>query len=250
MTIPINMATKQYNAVSLSEMNQSSLMSRIDTKFIMHRNHLPYLLNELVDSYNLLEINNKREMEYETVYFDTPCNKMFLDHHNQRGLRYKVRKRHYLANDQAFLEIKKKGNKGRTEKSRISLETISTSLSNDENDFIEDKTPYTSSGLIPKLNTDFIRLSAISKDGGERLTIDYNLRFTNCNTSETKELEKLVIIELKQEKIQRSSPCFKMIKKSNGRETSISKYCVGMALLNLENKTNRFRSLLRLIDKI
>lgn len=250
MTVPINLATKKYTAVSLSEMNASSLMNRVDTKFIMHRHFLPQLLDNLSCSYNLLEINGVREMRYETVYFDDQSYSMFKDHHNQKGQRFKIRKRHYLANDMAFLEIKKKVNTGRTEKTRIHLNEIFKTITSDESKFIEEYTPYEKEELTPLIHSDFTRLSAVSKSGKERLTIDYDLEFTDAKSKKIIALENLVIIELKQEKVDRSSPCFRSIKKSQGRETAISKYCVGISLLEIEHKKNRFLPLLRLIQKI
>lgn len=110
----------QFNNINLEDLNQVKLLNRKDTKYIFHENNLPNLLNKLSSSFKILEINNKRKFFYESIYFDTDDFMFYNQHHNEKRSRFKVRFRKYDATNNVFFEIKKKNNKNRTIKKRIS----------------------------------------------------------------------------------------------------------------------------------
>jgi hypothetical protein len=60
----------------------------------------------------------------------------------------------------------------------------------------------------------------------------------------------LVICEVKQERQNRMSPFMQEVKRRRIREESISKYCLGVALLYPSAKSNNFKSKLLKIKKI
>jgi hypothetical protein len=83
----------QFESISLDEMNSVALMKRTDTKFIVNISYLTSILKELQKSYRVLEIKDKRMMDYMSLYLDTPEFKFYHDHHNGRTNRTKIRQR-------------------------------------------------------------------------------------------------------------------------------------------------------------
>ena len=101
-----------FRPISLREMDEVALTNRIDTKFVFHRSLLPDLLMELQRDYAVLEIGPARVHRYDTIYFDKEDYRLYLDHHNGRGNRYKLRLRQYGSSLVAYVEMKRKTNKG------------------------------------------------------------------------------------------------------------------------------------------
>ena len=114
----ISKITASFSPIKLAEMDNVKLMSRSDTKFAFKFSKLPELLNQMMPFYKILEINGKFIHDYKSLYFDTDDRKFYLDHHNGRVNRNKVRFREYVGSDLTFLEIKRKNNKGKTIKKR------------------------------------------------------------------------------------------------------------------------------------
>ena len=103
-----------FSPISLGEMDSIRLMNRIDTKYLTTTSVLVRLLEDAAArGYRALETDGTRLCPYDTLYYDTPELQMFLDHHNRRLVRQKVRTRTYVGSGQTFLEIKRKNNHGR-----------------------------------------------------------------------------------------------------------------------------------------
>ena len=117
----ISKITASFSPIKLAEMDNVKLMSRSDTKFAFKFSKLPELLNQMMPFYKVLEINGKFIHDYKSLYFDTDDRKFYLDHHNGRVNRNKVRFREYVGSDLTFLEIKRKNNKGKTIKKRNNI---------------------------------------------------------------------------------------------------------------------------------
>ncbi|MFT4995930.1 MAG: hypothetical protein ACI9BJ_000426, partial [Flavobacteriales bacterium] len=60
-----------FNSISLDEMNSVSLMKRMDTKFILHRDAVQAILNKVQFDYKILQVASDRLMTYNSIYFDT-----------------------------------------------------------------------------------------------------------------------------------------------------------------------------------
>jgi len=231
-----------FKPISLEEMDAVSLMKRTDTKFVVHINQLGQILEMVKDYYQILEINSQRLMSYNSSYFDTKNLTFYNDHHKQRKVRAKVRVREYLETDVKFIEIKQKSNKGQTNKTRIKTE--------DPKD-LEGTNAFAkqilnqSEDLQLSMSNSFNRFTLVSNELMERVTIDTNIQFNEKLWNEN-----LVIIELKQEKLRRSSPLFKALKTLHLHPASISKYCLGMSSIYNHLKTNNFKPVFRNINKI
>lgn len=231
-------------------MDRVDLQNRTDTKFVFEAELLPKILTDIHSHYFILEINKKRTNDYQTLYYDTPDLKSYLDHHNGKGNRVKVRFRKYIDSNLNFLEVKYKSNKGRTIKSRQKVNAIETELSSNSKQFITDSSVYANSNLTPVLWNSFTRLTLVHKTKKERLTIDINLKFTAFSSKKSKAINHIVIAEVKQEKASGDSDFIQTIKKYHIRKSGMSKYCVGTALLNENIKKNNLKERILKINKL
>lgn len=237
----------QFDPIGLDEMDEVRLMKRTDTKYVFHDEFLIPLIEGIKGDYRVLEVNGVRSNKYRTLYLDTDAFDFYLQHQNGKLNRNKVRFRKYVDSDVCFLEIKFKNNKGETIKKRIEVDDFEKELTDDQLAFVAENTPV-KSGLTPKLWNSFNRVTFVSLETEERLTIDYNLEFKFGD--EHLELPHVVIAELKQKRLDRNSSFARMAKKLQVRDSRISKYCVGSALLNEDLKHNRFKSKLLTLKKI
>jgi hypothetical protein len=238
---------KRFEPISLQEMDSVRLMNRTDTKFMIGRPQLEQLLAKLGPNYRILEVEGVRLNRYKTLYFDTPDFMCYRQHHSGKRNRFKVRKREYVESHVSFLEYKEKTNKGRTIKSRIKLGEIAESISDRESSFIDERTRNHLS-YEPKLWNSFGRITLVDTDAGERLTIDTDIAFEMNNGKSG--IPELVIIEVKRDENSGVSEVLRELKHQLVRPESMSKYCLGVALLYPEMKSNNFKQKLLKIEKI
>lgn len=235
-----------FTTVSLEDMEKVKLMNRIDTKFVTTEPVLREILRLAVGEYLAQEIDGKIILPYFTRYFDTKDCEMYNQHLHGKIPRKKIRVREYLTSGISFLEVKRKNNKGRTDKKRIPAQNLSEA---NRADFIMDKADYDTDFLIPQLENRFNRITLVNKAMTERLTIDIGLRFHNTMTSINCDLSGLVIIELKRDG-RAVSPISKILRQLRIQPSGFSKYCMGMALTNPNVKTNLFKPRLHKFKKM
>ena len=228
-------------------MDDVKLMSRTDTKFAFKANKMPLLLQELMPFYRILAIDGKLIHDYKSLYYDTDNRKFYLDHHNGRVNRNKIRFREYVGSKLTFLEIKLKNNKGKTIKKRIKVDAISKELSEKQQIYIN-KIIGQPMEVSAKQWINFSRITFVHKTQKERLTMDVNLTFENEN--EKGDLKNIVIAEVKQERMSRSSDFMRIAKEMSILPIKISKYCISTLSLNPELKHNKFKEKLLFINKL
>ena len=238
----------QFLPISLAEMDRVKLMNRIDTKFAFRIGLLEDLLHELKAEYKILEINTIRIPKYESLYFDDARFSFFQDHHKGKTNRFKVRIRKYVESNLLFLEIKHKF-KGRTDKKRIETTDFTPIFDEIQQKFIA-KQLKKDIALNPTMWNTFQRLTLVHNVLNERLTLDFNIEFKFGEISCP--FPNLVISELKQEKLNRSSPFFKIMKSKSLRPYRLSKYCLGSMELYGKDKLkfNRFKRKLLYLKKM
>jgi hypothetical protein len=211
------------------------------------RTQLANLLKNLGSNYQVLEVEGVRLNRYRTLYFDTPDFLCFRQHHSGKRNRFKIRKREYVESHISFLEYKEKTNKGRTIKSRIKLGEISNSLNERESTFIDERT-QNCFDYEPKLWNSFGRITLVDTAAGERLTIDTDIAFEMGHRKTS--MPELVIIEVKRDENSGMSEVLRQLKHQLIRPESMSKYCLGVAMLYPEMKSNNFKQKLLKIEKI
>ncbi len=236
-----------FQPISLEEMDNVKLQDRTDTKFVLGSLELLEVMEEMLPHYRLLQVDGTRGTHYRTLYFDTADFKHFREHHNGRSFRHKVRFREYVGSDLAFLEVKRKTGTGRTDKARMPVQEIPLAFTPEQQEFVT-RSSGQEEVLLPSLWNNFTRYTFVHNTRAERLTIDLDLRFAADDLE--RPLGPVVVAELKQERADRSSPFAAIMRRRNLRPASMSKYCVGMLLMDRPVKHNAFKEVLLKLERI
>ncbi len=253
MMLNINDILNEMTPISLDEMSAVKLMNRVDTKYVADDLTVAKLFSLIKDDYYVQEIDWKRVAEYDSIYYDTVDNHMYIIHQDKKLKRDKLRVRNYVDTGTYFCEVKHKNNHGRTKKKRIEVgHSVFENLKSDEKtrEFVENQLPdYDFDGFIKKLSTSFERITIVNKGKTERITIDFNVRFHNFENGNDEGIAPLVVMELK-----RDGRCESIFQKAlfelRLKPLSISKYCIGRALTDKTLKQNRFKKKIIKLDKL
>ena len=237
----------KFETITLSEMDDVKLMSRTDTKFVFNFSRLPEFLEKLSRFYKVLLIDGNLIHDYKSLYFDTEDRKFYIEHHNRRVNRNKIRFREYVGSGLTFLEIKLKNNKGKTIKKRIKVDSISEEITEQQQKYIDKIVGYPIE-VSAKQWINFSRVTFVHKIQKERLTIDINLTFNN--QKDEGDLKNIVIAEVKQERMSRSSDFMRVAKEMSILPMRLSKYCMSTLSLNPKLKKNRFKEKSLFINKL
>jgi hypothetical protein len=237
-----------FEPISLAELGFATLLDRVDTKFLVPLPALPTLLADLNGQYRALEVAGTRLGRYHTRYFDTPDLALYHAHQAGRLPRYKVRIRSYLESGEQYLEVKLKNNKGRTIKTRRALAPEEGTL---ELVRLETRSELegtlSAATLQETLTAGFSRLTLVRRDAPERLTVDVGLWFARGGGR--REVTGVAIVEIKQI---RHGPADgrDALRSLLLRDATVSKYCLGVALLEPTAKKNRFKRVLTALERI
>lgn len=236
-----------FKKISLAGINELSLMKRVDSKFLIAEKDLPSLLGSISDSYECLQIENKSLLEYQTTYYDTADFEFYKEHIRGRTKRIKVRIREYVESQLHFLEIKRKDNKGVTNKKRQKTHQVNDFIEGSQSDYVNEVTGI-ESGLELKLVNKFRRITLVNFKYKERVTIDTGLSF--WNSKHAVDIPNLCIVEIKQPRVNRFSPIFKTLKSMKYYPKRISKYCLGVSMIYDNVKKNTMLSKYNYINKL
>lgn len=250
---PLEQAVRPLRSISLEEMDSVKLLNRIDTKYVTNMSTLVEMLGDAFQAgYRALEAEGVKIIPYRSIYYDTPSLKMFLDHHNKRLVRQKVRTRIYVNSGETYLEIKRKNNHGRTKKKRTPIgpdEMMDFSHNEGAVKYLACHSAYTADGIGPVLSTSFNRITLVNPARTERITIDSSLAFENFRTGLNASLADTVVIELKQDG-HAASPMKGILLDCRIKPFRVSKYCIAETLTDPGVKHNRFKGKVRRIEKI
>ncbi|MCR5179859.1 MAG: polyphosphate polymerase domain-containing protein [Bacteroidaceae bacterium] len=237
--------------ISLDEMGGIKLMNRTDTKFVTNKAKLAQLLELTQGKYFAQQIDGERIANYCTTYWDTPIHRFFMEHHNGRAPRQKIRVRTYVDSGLTFLEIKTKNNHGRTKKKRITVPSQERQevVAAGGSEFAQKLTGVTFDDILPTVQNHFQRITLVNYGKTERLTIDFNVSFHNFETQSDKGTGELVIIELKRDG-NVYSPVLDMLRQLRIKPHGFSKYCIGSVMTNESLKHNNFKVKMREIHKL
>lgn len=240
--------------ISLTGMDSVRLMNRVDTKYLTDIVTLGNVLEDAAGKgYLIFENNGKRLQNYRSMYYDTPELQMYLDHHNCRLTRQKLRTRCYVDSGDTFLELKSKNNQGRTRKKRIewppALYCAELVRCPEGISWLDGRIPFNIGSLTPSLETSFSRITLVNPELTERSTIDMNLIFHNVRNGITGNLGDLVIIEVKQDG-NIPSLLREILLERRVKPVRISKYCIGTAMTDASVRSGRFKSKLLMINKM
>ena len=195
----VNDILQKMSPISLDEMSAVKLMNRVDTKYVADDLTVAKLFSLIKDDYYVQEIEGKRIAAYDSIYYDTIDNHMYIIHQDKKLKRDKLRVRNYVDTGGYFCEVKHKNNHGRTKKKRIEVgENVFSDLKSDlaVREFVENQLPdYDFEGFVKKMSTSFDRITVVNKGKTERITIDFNVRFHNFENGNEEGIAPLIIME-------------------------------------------------------
>ena len=245
----------EFASIGLEETNNSArMLKRFDNKYVLDKTQFGVFLSRLKEDFAILEIDGKRTFTYSSCYYDDN-HRCYLDHHQGKRRRFKVRTREYVDSGAIYFEVKLKGLRGQTDKHRISTTSFSDPLVRGPaldllNGVYEKnyKCRYTYN-LKPELIVGYRRCTLVAKQGGERVTIDFSLSFAPASGHGRKVLvgDNFIIVETK-------SGDGKGLADTHLRALGIrqakkcSKYCLGVNLTGAVQQSNYFLPMIRRIS--
>ena len=245
----INELLQHLEPITLEQMSSIRLMNRTDTKFVTSKENLARLLELAQGKYYAQYNNDSKIANYMTTYWDTDNHRFFLEHHNGRAPRQKVRVRTYMDSNLTFLEVKTKNNHGRTKKKRVEVPSQEIEVKGPNGEFVEGLVHQGLAEMHPTVRNRFHRITLVNYGKTERLTIDYDVRFHNMETGNDAETGPLVIIELKRDG-NVYSPVLEMLRILRIKPSGFSKYCIGSVMNNRSLKRNIFKSKMVTLSKL
>ncbi len=232
----------KFSAINLVNYGQIDFGDSSESKFILGAKKLKKVLEEIKDTYYVLQIKNQRIFKHTNEYYDTQDYQLYMAYHNGNGTRYLIKNNEIEGVKGQSIEIKYQSNKG--EVSKVKQKVKSTDIG----EFVQENSPFDPEALTKTLKNKFYRIVLIHKKNKEKITIDLNLKLSNKKNKI--KLPYVAIVEVKQEKFSLYSDFMLSLRKHNVQRTSLSKYCIGVALLNKDVKKNKFKSKLLAISKI
>ena len=245
----INELLQHLEPITLEQMSSIRLMNRTDTKFVTSKDNLVRLLEMAQGKYYAQFNNDSRIANYMTTYWDTDNHRFFLEHHNGRAPRQKVRVRTYMDSDLTFLEVKTKNNHGRTKKKRVEVPSQEIEVQGTNGEFVEALVHQGLNEMHPTVRNQFHRITLVNYDKTERLTIDYDVHFHNLETGNNANVGPLVIIELKRDG-NVYSPVLDILRVLRIKPSGFSKYCIGSVMTNRNLKRNIFKEKMVVLSKL
>lgn len=235
--------------ITLDEMAGIKLMNRTDTKFLTNKAQLMQVLALAKDDYYVQRINGKAIAQYRTVYWDSPDYRFYHMHQAGHRPRTKVRVRTYEdSGGLTFLEVKKKDNHGKTKKKRIQIAGQEAVFDNGGDDFVIKHTGCSLHEFHPCLQNHFHRITLVNRGKTERLTIDFDIDYTNFDTNSLANSDQLVIIELKRDGLV-FSPIKEILMNLRIKPHGYSKYVIGSHMTNPALKANLLKERMREIAR-
>lgn len=242
----INHILPDLTAVSLTDMQRVDLQDRVELKYLLPLHQLSNYLDALRANYSALSINNHRQFAYITHYYDTPDFTFYLDHHNGRTNRIKVRRRLYEHTNDCYFELKRKVHGVRTEKTRLPATALSEQLTANELSLIP-------SGFAanvqsePKIINTFNRVTLCDNQFTERITIDTGIQVSYEDRAHT--VDGIALVEVKQGNYNLQSHAVHTLRRLGGHGGPFSKYALGVAYIYPNIKHNNFKPLMLQLDK-
>ncbi|MFM9043341.1 MAG: VTC domain-containing protein [bacterium] len=229
---------------------RAQLQNRFDAKYVVRSDIAQSIIEINARVLRVLEHEGMRNSTYGSRYFDSPDLASYRAHTQGRRLRFKVRTRHYGRPSEGFLEVKLKGVRAMTRKMRWSRDTskIGASLGLDDESIVgrELAIQY---GLLPSwtwcqsLETSFTRATLLH-DSGDRITIDECVILGHDGRAIAANPD-YAIVEVKS--ATSSGETRRMMTASGQRSMSVSKYCIGIAAIHNDVRSNVWRPQLRLL---
>lgn len=227
--------------ISLDDLDDlAALQQRVDRKYIVDGAVVTDVIDHLAHRLAALEIDGRRTFGYESTYFDTPDLRSFHATAHRRRRRFKVRTRTYLDAGTAMLEVKTRGARGETIKTRRPHDLDARTVLDGESVAFVDSvlaSPGLGRELRPTLTTGYRRTTLIDLDDIGRVTIDADLRCVDRQHRSTGLVARYV---LETKSTGGPGATDRRLWQMGVRPDKISKYGTGLAALDPSLPSNRW----------
>jgi hypothetical protein len=226
--------------ISLESANElAELQTRVDRKYVVNESMLAQLLGDLPSTYRQLCVEGSVEFNYSSVYFDTPELQTYRAAAHRRRRRFKVRTRTYQDSGSCMLEVKTKGPRGVTVKTRSAYDREDSGyLTGDACRFIDGVIGRNGGveEMRPVLTVQYRRSTLVDVATRSRLTMDRSLRCVDSDGG----IARLdaVIVETKSDG--RRSLADRWLWRQGVRPLTLSKFAIGLALNRPDLPSNRW----------
>lgn len=244
VSAPVSDSVSMLRGVELAELDAlAALQTRVDRKYIVDERVFDDLVASFSPQLRALDIEGERRFGYRSVYFDTEDLVCFRAHLQRRRRRIKVRTRVYEQSGLCVLEVKTKGMRDATVKTRIEYPAhLGAVIDREGGEFIEHVVPGFDPDLLhPVIQTRYARTTLLYEPTRSRITCDAALTFRRGERTGLLN-DRLVLIETKSTGGQELPD--RWLWSQGARPVSISKYCVGIAMLHPDAKSNPWHRLL------
>lgn len=239
----------RFTPLSLDELvDEAELLTRVDRKYLMTADDAVRILDQVDRRSRVLEIDGDRASQYGTMYFDTPDLLSYRLAALGRRRRFKLRARHYVDTDAAFLEMKTRGSRGTTVKERIAHPADAVDRLTEEGRGYAAEAVASlgldagiADALTPTLHTAYRRTTLLLPEGA-RATIDTELAWADAWGGRMHRPD-LVIVETKS--AARASSLDRLLWRGGVRPVGISKFATGLAALHPDLPSNKWSRVLR-----
>ena len=241
---PLVELAERHRPISLDEaVGDAAMLTRTDRKYVVRPAVLAGAVADLRDGLRVLEIEGHRAFRYRTVYFDTPDLASYLGAARSRPQRFKVRTRTYLDSGACWLEVKVRNGRDQTVKHRMEYRLADADvLTPDGRAFVAELVDLPEAGreLRPTLATAYSRTTFVVD--AMRMTVDADLVCTHADGRSVSAPD-LLVVETKS--AGPTTPLDRSLWAEGLRPVSISKYAVGMALLDPSLPAHKWTRVLR-----
>ncbi|MDN5767322.1 MAG: polyphosphate polymerase domain-containing protein [Humibacillus sp.] len=223
----------------------ADLQTRVDRKYLVPPAVFAEFLARLNGRMKVLDIDGRRLFEYESVYFDTPELLAYHQHVGGRRRRFKVRTRTYVDSAESMLEVKTAGGRDETVKDRHPYQLGERyELTPQAREVVGGRLGDTAVAerLELSLVSRYHRATLVEPATGSRLTCDVDLDFEDPERRQAGP-DGLVLIESKTSGA--ASLADRTLWRLGHRPATVTKYCVGLALLHPGLRANRWNRTLR-----
>lgn len=247
----INQQLQEFCVHTLDDLADANLMERVDIKFLISPSSISDLLADIKELCSVLVVDGRRISHYRTHYYDSEDLRYYHAHHNGLLNRYKVRCRNYVELNSPFLEVKLKNNKRHTIKERIPIDAAGLPALTEHREFLLNRGIERIDELVETQVCDYFRVAFTNWSRDERITLDFDLNYSDSDGQRRVAAGDIAVIELKQAGYGTTSKLHRLFRRHRLRASSFSKYCIGLCLLrNGEIKCNRFKRTLLRMEKI
>lgn len=217
----------------------AGLLTRIDRKYVLTTAQADRVLAGLPGGTRILQIGGRREFGYRSTYFDTSRLEAFAATATSRRRRWKVRTRTYADIGDCWLEVKTRGPRGSTVKTRIAHPAARDTVLDDRAlRFVagelarlggDEAASAMARALRPVLVSTYRRAAFLAPDAASRATLDWDLGWHGAGGL-TRDSPDVVILETKSPSA--ASALDRRLWSLGHRPARMSKFGAGLVLLD------------------